>query len=1335
MNNLNFKKFRSDLVKEILTKPKNARKEILMKAKQTDEYQQAEKKFFNELPIQRFETRIKETILNNESCLIIGATGSGKTTEIPGYLLDILEGKILVTQPRPLAASSIGKYVASKRDVPIGQEIGYQIRFDNHTTEGTRLNFITDGIFLRIIQSNPLLEGYSAVMVDEAHERSQNIDFSLGLLKATQIKRKEQGLPPLKIIISSATIEKEKFAQYFDSAPALEIPGRLYPVKISYETYNPVPNQIPSLAADKVKEILTTSQAGDILIFMPGEQEISKTIEAINLEVSNKDNIEILPLYGQMDPESQNKIFTKNGKRKIIVSTNIAETSLTIPGIIYVIDSCLIKQIKYDPDKGIQSLETNMHSQSGLTQRAGRAGRVQPGFCYRLCTEAAFDQADKFSTPEILRANLSNVILTMKSLKISPDTFDFIDQPGVKNIQEAITILKEIGALDREGNITQDGEIMNELPLEPHLGRILVESERYNNAETIVTITAFLSGKNVFVRPKEKARQADEVHEQFEDNDSDFITFLNVWKAYEKSNYSYRWAVDNFLNPKVLNEIKEIRLQLLRILRKNNIKAEKNEDPDKIGLCITAGLLDKLFLSSGFHTYQHKSKYDGHDSSSAYIHPSSVLFSKNPDLFVCNKVVETSKPFALDCQTVKPEWIFKLAPDLYELERSSYLYDPEQDKIFEEKTHRLLDSDVKVIERDYDNVPESKKTANIYFAGDRSFIEKYIPFESNEEVFNKLYEFYIKDKDKSGYKPWTYKYQHDAYYIFLLGEINSRQKFLKAIEEGTINFKIKLEDLISKEDQDRINEENPSKIVINGIEYQISYKFYNGAEYNRKCTIEMKKEDFINLTTWPQTPSQEKLMILINGAEYDPQKTNLDATKENIVAQIKTSCFLQAEKDGILEKKVITDFSLETDIKHYLYPPTEYGTNPLNQQPFVSYPGLDAQLVTIWGEKRSVNNYNNSNFNDITIFSRHFLDEEEANRTTENTIEAFKIIEKQRVIEQKSSQMIEEIEKFKQEMESEAPSFIEWSKYLTYSQQEKLSYFIQNCEEAKEEKDWANFQENFDRLQETIKRYKEVAKNIEMIPVAIQQYYQRCPVCGGLLNSSLKCWEDHPKERFNSDERTILISGIVNERDELVVGVMATVQAMLKGKYEIEVVRSDNSRSDNYYNLKNAGPKLWDNETPFSELKLKDFKMIWNPNQFYEEHKQKMIQYYKDNPSEYYEKVKELETYVLENKSWYKGKFKRGINPFTDKEAWYTEVNGVKFFLEIDSRIPPPSSENFEYFFYTKKYNGGSDCRSYIVEPLPEYEPKQSNERKETTETQDSVAELVEQWRQKNQKL
>jgi RNA helicase HrpA len=648
-----YKKYRDELAVEIKRKPKEL-----------------------ELPILKYAEKIKETIASNQNAIIVGETGSGKTTQIPLLLREIIspEDRIAITQPRRVAARSVARYVAERVKCHIGEEVGYQVRFEDHTTEGTRINFMTDGILLRKIQEDPFLREYSIVMVDEAHERTLNIDFVLGLLKLLQRKRTEAGLPPLKIIITSATLEKEKFARYFGNSPMVEVPGRLYPVEIHYEE-EPVYDYTKT-AAEKVRMIVEQNKKGDILIFMPGEEEIYKTIREI--EALRLPGIIILPLYGQMSPEEQDKIFEETNERKVIVATNIAETSVTVPGIRYVIDSGLIKQIEFDPSTGIETLAVRPHAKSGCIQRAGRAGRLAPGECWRLYTESGFNNRPEFQTPEIQRSNLAHVVLMMKKIGIEDvRSFEFIDPPEAKALEQAIDTLKALGALDENEQIAEIGETMAELPLEPHIARMVIEAEKHNCVKAVCTIVSFLGGRSVFVRPKSKEPEDDTAHRRFKVPESDFLTLLKVWQEYEANDYSDDWAKNNFLNSKVLYGVKQIRYQLFRVLRRNGIRASELQDPEAIGKSVAAGLIENLM--EYYSRYSYRRVKDG--KSGFFIHPSSAVFGHTPRFIVSAEIVQTTKPYARFVQEVKPQWIREIAPHLTREEVREAYYDPATDRV------------------------------------------------------------------------------------------------------------------------------------------------------------------------------------------------------------------------------------------------------------------------------------------------------------------------------------------------------------------------------------------------------------------------------------------------------------------------------------------------------------------------------------------------------------------------------------------------------------------------------------------------------------------------------
>ncbi len=640
------------------------------------EHKQILKKQETELPILRYANEIKEIITTNETAIIVGETGSGKTTQIPLMLREVLpsDAKIAITQPRRVAVRSVARYVAENVGCCIGEEVGYQVRFEDHTTEGTRINFMTDGIFLRKIQEDPLLRDYSAVMVDEAHERNLNIDFTLGLLKRLQKKRAEAGLPSIRIIVTSATLEKEKFARYFGESPMIEVPGRLHPVDIHYE--KECVHNYTEAAAEKIKTIVEQNKEGDVLIFMPSWEEIDKTIKEI--ERMNLQGITVLSLHGDMSPEDQDKIFEKVNGRKIIVSTNIAETSVTVPGIRHVIDSGFIKQIEFDPSTGIETLAARPHAKSGCVQRAGRAGRTAPGECWRLYTENDFNSRQEFQTPEIQRSSLAHVVLMMKKISIEDvKSFEFIDPPEVKALEQAIETLKTLGALDEDERITNIGETMAELPLEPHIARMIIEADKYKCVETICTIASFLGVRSVFVRPKGKEYEADFVHNLFKVPGSDFITLLKVWQEYEANDFRDSWARNNFLNSKVLNEVRQVRYQLFRALRRNGIRTSESQDPEIIGKSIAAGLIENLMEYNSRYTYRRVK--DGENGF--FIHPSSSTFNYGPRFFVPAEIVKTKKTYARIIQEVKPQWIREIAPQLTKEEIREAYYDSTNDRV------------------------------------------------------------------------------------------------------------------------------------------------------------------------------------------------------------------------------------------------------------------------------------------------------------------------------------------------------------------------------------------------------------------------------------------------------------------------------------------------------------------------------------------------------------------------------------------------------------------------------------------------------------------------------
>ena len=885
-----------------------------------------------ELPILAYAQEIQEAARTHDSLLIIGETGSGKTTRLPLLLREIIgpEDKVAITQPRRVAARAVAKYVADQVGSRIGEEVGYAVRFDDQTTEGTRINFMTDGILLRKIQQDPLLAEYSVVMVDEVHERSLNIDFTLGLLKRLQSQRAVAGMAPLKIVITSATLEKEKLAAYFDGSPVIEIPGRMYAVDVHYEE-KPVYDATVA-AAEKTRDITTSGKEGDVLIFMPGVDEINKTIA--NIRQQGVADADILPLHGQLSPEDQDKVFAKGTRRKIIVATNVAETSVTVPGVRYVIDSGLIKQTQFDPQTGIESLTTQSHAQSGCIQRAGRAGRVAPGDCYRLYTEADFNARTPFHLPEIQRSNLAHVVLTMKKVGIDHvESFDFIDRPDTATLHQAVETLKNLGALDAEGVITEIGRVMSELPLEPHIARMVIEAQKHGCVEQVCTIASFLGGRSVLNRPKGSEWQVDGAHKAFRDSSSDFLTFLNVWKSYEANRFNDYWARDNFLNSRTLGEVREIRQQLFRAMGRNNIDLSSNEDSDLIGQSIAAGLVENLMEYRGSHSYRRvKDNVTGF-----FVHPSSVLFGSDARLVAPAEIVKTSKTFARVCQVVKPEWIPVIAPQLITETPRNVSYDPVSDtvtQVFDVRLNGSIDS-FPAVKREV--VGEDAVTA---FADALASGKVEIKFtQDNLDVLKTATDLYVRS---GGQIPKPLATQQLAeMYRARLGSISSRAALETAITAGEFDVQIQLNEYVTPEVQQNILTDNPDTITLNGISYQLRYSNIEVSGNPFPIQVSIPLDQVILLQDMPRVPSGRPIRVNVIDKIGSPfhqfagtDIASLKKRSRDLLVNAQWNEWVRIHSARILDNfNILTD---EVDLPVEV----EYTKDPLSGEMLLAYPAL-----------------------------------------------------------------------------------------------------------------------------------------------------------------------------------------------------------------------------------------------------------------------------------------------------------------------------------------------------------------------------------------------------------
>lgn len=633
--------------------------------------------FSQSLPIIERREEIKAAICDHQVVIICGETGSGKTTQLPKICLELgrgIAGMIGHTQPRRIAARSVAIRIAEELNSDLGQIVGYKVRFHEHVSPDTYIKLMTDGILLAETQGDRFLEQYDTLIIDEAHERSLNIDFLLGYLKQLLPKR-----PDLKVIITSATIDTERFSQHFNQAPIIEVSGRTYPVEIRYHPLcsgqELQKRNLQQAILDAVDE-LSNLGLGDILVFLPGEREIRETAEA--LRKHHPPHTEILPLYARLSAAEQNRIFKPHLGRRIILATNVAETSLTVPGIHYVVDSGLARLSRYSVRSKVQRLPIERISQSSANQRAGRCGRIVEGVCIRLYSEEDFLSRPEFTDPEVLRTNLASVILQMKALKLGmPQNFPFIDPPPTKMINDGLRLLEEIGALDQAQKLTNIGQQLAQLPIDPRIGRMVIASGELHCLREILIIASALSIQDPRERPLNDQQAADSAHARFQDERSDFLSYLKLWEDYhhQRAHLSQNklriYCREHFLSYLRLREWHDIHQQIKLLItnigfRPNQVAAEY----DAIHRALLTGLLGNIAFKS------EKDYYLGTRNIKLQIFPGSALFKKSPKWIMAAELVETTRLYARCVAKIEPEWIEPLAPHLV---KRSY-FDPHWEK-------------------------------------------------------------------------------------------------------------------------------------------------------------------------------------------------------------------------------------------------------------------------------------------------------------------------------------------------------------------------------------------------------------------------------------------------------------------------------------------------------------------------------------------------------------------------------------------------------------------------------------------------------------------------------
>ncbi|KAM7494881.1 hypothetical protein LguiB_029490 [Lonicera macranthoides] len=644
------------------------------------------------LPIYSVRDELLQVVRENQVIVVVGETGSGKTTQLTQYLHEdgyTINGIVGCTQPRRVAAMSVAKRVSEEMETELGGLVGYAIRFEDVTGKNTVIKYMTDGVLLRETLKDSDLDKYRVIVMDEAHERSLSTDVLFGILKKVVARRRD-----FKLIVTSATLNAQKFSNFFGSVPIFHIPGRTFPVQILYSK-TPCEDYVEA-AVKQAMTIHITSGPGDILIFMTGQDEIEAVCYALSermeqLVSSTKQTVSkllILPIYSQLPADLQAKIFenAEDGARKCIVATNIAETSLTVDGIFYVIDTGYGKMKVYNPRMGMDALQVFPVSKAAADQRAGRAGRTGPGTCYRLYTESAYqNELLPSPVPEIQRTNLGNVVLLLKSLKIDNLLdFDFMDPPPQDNILNSMYQLWVLGALNNVGNLTDLGWKMVEFPLDPPLAKMLLMGEQLGCLNEVLTVVSMLSVPSVFFRPKDRAEESDAAREKFFVPESDHLTLLNVYQQWKANQYRGDWCNDHFLHVKGLRKAREVRSQLLDILKTLKIPLTScDPDWDIVRKAICSAYFHNAARLKGVGEY-----VNCRNGMPCHLHPSSALYGLGytPDYVVYHELILTTKEYMQCATAVEPHWLAELGPMFFSVKDSDTSMLEHKKKQKEEKT-------------------------------------------------------------------------------------------------------------------------------------------------------------------------------------------------------------------------------------------------------------------------------------------------------------------------------------------------------------------------------------------------------------------------------------------------------------------------------------------------------------------------------------------------------------------------------------------------------------------------------------------------------------------------
>jgi ATP-dependent helicase HrpA len=787
------------------------------------------------LPVSQKKDLILKTIQENQVTILCGETGSGKTTQLPKICLQAglgIRGLIGHTQPRRLAARSVASRIAEELKTELGQSVGYKVRFSDRLTDESYIKLMTDGILLAEIHHDPYLNQYDCIIIDEAHERSLNIDFILGYLRQLLPKRRD-----LKVIITSATIDPERFAKHFNNAPIIEVSGRTYPVEVLYqplhgEDDDEKQKDFPQAIADAV-DFLSRKDRSDILVFLSGERDIRETADY--LKKQNLQNTDILPLLARLSASEQNKIFHTSSKRRIILSTNVAETSLTVPGIKYVIDSGVARISRYSWRSKIQRLPIEKISQASANQRKGRCGRISEGTCIRLYSEDDFNLRDEFTAPEIQRTNLAAVILQMENMQVGHvEDFPFVEPPDGRLVRDGYKLLHELGAINTKNKITTIGKKLARLPIDPKLGRMLLEAEQESSLNEVLIIVAALASQDPKERPMDKQQAADESHKKFKDDSSDFIGFLNLWNSFHKQqqnlsgNKLRKWCKENFISWMRMREWKDTHQQITNMLKELKLKFNQNNaDYSSIHRALLTGLLSNLGLKS------EDREYTGARNGKFMIFPGSALFKKSPKWIMSAEIVETSRVYARTTAKIEPLWIEDKAKHLFKRNYSQPHWEKRNAQVsaFEQTTlYGLIINPKRKTNYGPINPAESREIfiRSALVQGDFNCNFKF--FIHNQKLINELENLEAKSRRQDIIIDDEILFQF--YNPIIPSNIYSGPQFnkwLKKCDEKITDTLLLSKEYLMQHDAEHITDEQfPNHIEVNGSYYPLEYHFDPG---------------------------------------------------------------------------------------------------------------------------------------------------------------------------------------------------------------------------------------------------------------------------------------------------------------------------------------------------------------------------------------------------------------------------------------------------------------------------------------------------------------------------